>query len=115
MARAKYDPLEAAKIGVLGEKPRTPDPVQPVASETLDSQAFKSEETTKDEAPVIKTKQVLVCRAPRYRILDQIRISIDGNLCTFRKGDIIDSAGYGAEQGIARLQRQGLKVEQVKD
>jgi len=104
MARAKYDPLEAAKIGADGERPQSPP-----------SEMFRAPEPVEDlPAPVVRTKFAVPMRAPKYRVLELSRISIDGQICIFRKGDIVDSAGYGAEKGIARLISQGLKVERVQ-
>lgn len=104
MARAKYDPLEAAKIGADGEKPK--DPPSSFKNQDLDIS-----DVTVDEAPPVK---VANRPHPKYRVVATGRVSLDGQICTIPKDTVLDSAGYGGEAGIARLVAQGLKLEMVQ-
>lgn len=50
----------------------------------------------------------------RYVVMEEKRVNVGaGQFSTFKKGHVLDQAGYG-EQGIARLVGQGLKLERQK-
>ena len=107
MARAKYDPLEAAKIGADGEKPKPP------ATSFKDVDVSDLVEVVLPPRPV--PPPTVSARHPRYRVTEPGRVSFDGQICRMEIGTVLDSAGYGGEAGIARLRTQGIKLELVKD
>lgn len=103
MARTKYDPLEAAKIG-SDSKPSSPTPSFSKADD-LDVSDVEIE-----SAP---QPRPAVSASPKYRVLVAGRVSLDGQICTMPKDSVLDSAGYGGEAGIEKLRSQGLKLELV--
>lgn len=106
MARMKYDPLEAAKIGADGEKPRAPAP------------SFKSQDVDVPDIGILVAPPPPPMKHrphPRYLVLEPGRVSLDGQICSIAKGTVLDSAGYGGSEGIERLRKMGLKLEQVQD
>jgi hypothetical protein len=130
MSRTKYDPLEAAKIGADGEKPKAPAPTftppapTPARVDVSSSKAKPVEIDISDveeevtppsrPAPTPPAPMRVVPVNPRYRILEAGRVSWDGQIFTLAKGSIIDSGGYGGEPGISRLRAQGVKLEPVQ-
>jgi len=107
MARAKYDPLESAKIGSDGQKPKAPAPT----FKDVDVSDVDIEVTPPARpVPAKPTKRV-----PRYRVMANCRFSHDGQIIDVKADTIIDAAGYGGEAGVAKLLVQGLKLEMVQD
>lgn len=142
MARgAKYDPLEAAKIGVEDDTPRVAPYVPPaqratsVAVTEIEVDIEEPVPTPSSISAVVPTSIVVdgeepearpgpapgsiptatssVPPRPRYRVVEAKRISVSGQFVKMLPGRIIDSAGYGGEAGIQRLRDQGLKLELV--
>jgi hypothetical protein len=120
---AKYDPLEAAKIGVEDDTPRVAPYVPPSQRAVALAAAMAAAAVEVDvdveepEAPppaVSATPLVpIVPPRPRYRVVEAKRISVSGQIVKMLTGRILDSAGYGGEAGIQRLVDQGLKLEPV--
>jgi hypothetical protein len=116
---AKYDPLEAAKIGVEDDTPRVAPYVPPsqravALAAAMAATAVDVEETESPKPPGSATPLVpIVSPRPRYRVVEAKRISVSGQIVKMLPGRIIDSAGYGGEAGIQRLVDQGLKLEPV--
>lgn len=102
MAKAKYDPLEAAKIGADGEKAKDPPSFK---NQDID---VSDVEVSAPPAPRVTHKP-----CPKYRVTKAGRVSLDGQICTLAKDAVIDSAGYGGEAGIARIVAQGVELEVV--
>lgn len=107
MTRAKYDPLEAAKIGTdMPGNPAPPEP-QPVFSPPPAPPAPKPKvEKTRAADPVPAPAP-----RPRYKLLADKRCSIRGTMCDFKAGRVFDSAGYD----IDMLRKQGCELELVKE
>jgi hypothetical protein len=95
-SKVKLDPLEAAKLGTDAPVNQT-KPVAPVAHKPVDD--------LDDEIDSTPT------RRPRFRVTQAKRVSIRGNMCDFKEGRILDSAGYNIEV----LKAQGLQLELVKE
>jgi hypothetical protein len=103
MSKAKYDPLEAAKVAPDGGKVTKSDktfvdapPPPPTASEA--------------PKPPDQEPPAPVAPRPRYRVLEARRVSVNGQSVVMAAGRVLDSAGYGGDAGIARLVSQGLKL-----
>lgn len=92
--KVKYDPLEAAKLGTDQAKAFQPDPA-PVPAPEPDPQP----PATPPPSP-----------RPKFRVMKDFRVSIRGQVCNFKAGRVIDSAGYDVDG----LRRQGLELEEVK-
>lgn len=119
--KAKYDPLEAAKLGT--EKPAAPKAATPTKPEPpkeappkkVDSTAIEEFETPpgkarkgtgeKEATPAPPTAK------PKYRLLKDKRVSIRGMICDFKAGRVFDAAGYD----IDNLRAQGLELELIKE
>lgn len=96
--KAKYDPLEAAKLG--GEKP----PAPPAEFTTPKAEAAaKATASAADAAPPPKPKL--------YRLVEDKTTSIRGLVCNFKAGRVFSEQGYD----IAELMSKGLKLEIVKE
>lgn len=101
MSKAKYDPLEAAKVAPDGGKVTKPD------------KAF-------EDAPPLPSPPLAAPRAPesvaaipvrpKFVVTETCKVSVNGQVVTMEKGRVLDSAGYGGDAGIARLVAQGLKL-----
>jgi hypothetical protein len=94
--RAKYDPLESAKLGT--DAP----PAAKAAQGRREPDDLDEDEASPSEAPA---------RRPRYRVVKAKRVSIRGNVCDFKEDRILDSAGYDIES----LKAQGLSLELVEE
>jgi len=96
--KAKYDPLESAKLGpdVAAAKPTAKAPPGPQDVDVSDL-----------DEPV----PVQGSRRPRYRLLADKRASLAGQLIDYKAGRVFDSAGYDIDQ----LKRQGLELELVRE
>lgn len=97
--KTKYDPLEAAKLGT--------DQPQPPAAEAFSTpkaptKAKEFDVTDADPPPA---------RRPRYTLLKDKRVSIRGQICDFKAGRVIDSAGYDVDN----LRAQGCEMELIKE
>ncbi len=96
--KAKYDPLEAAKLGTTPPPATSPEFTTPKAEAKFDV----------TDAPA--TAPVAAPR-PKYRLVEDKLTSIRGLVCSFKAGRIFDSAGYNIEE----LEAKGLKLELVKE
>ncbi len=94
-SKAKYDPLEAAKLGTDNPKPEQPPAPAKVADDDVESDL---------DAPTAP-------RRARYTVKVARRVSIRGQLCNFAAGRIVDSAGYNIDQLVG----QGLELELIKE
>lgn len=94
-SKAKYDPLEAAKLGTDNPRPEQP-PAAPKGPED-DVEADLDEPAPQKRA--------------RYKVKVAKRVSIRGQLCNFAVGRVIDSAGYNVDQLVG----QGLELELIKE
>lgn len=99
MAKAKYDPLEAAKLGT--DAPSTPGE-SPFVTAASPPPPPKAPSPPAPDQPTSR---------PKYRLLESKRVSVRGQLCDFKAGRIFDSAGYDIEN----LKSQGLQLELIKE
>lgn len=97
--KAKYDPLEAAKLGT-----DAPAQQQAPTFETPKAQAAAA------PAPAVPAADLPPPR-PRYRLMESKRASVRGQICDFKAGRVFDSAGYD----IDNLKAQGLQLELIKE
>ncbi len=109
MSKAKFDPLEAAKIPVVGDVP-APAVAPPVAP-TAPTPAPEVAAAPRSKTPVVPPP--VACK--KYRVVATTRFSSQGQLTTLHAGAILDAAGYGGEPGIARMIADGIKLEAVED
>jgi hypothetical protein len=99
MARAKYDPLEASKIGTDEPPQKPPADFQTAAA---------------DRPPVPPSQGAgapAPARRPKFRVVKDARVSIRGQLCVWKAGRILDSAGYDIEH----LRATGTELEVVQE
>ncbi len=106
MAKTKYDPLEAAKIGADGEKAKDPPAFKNPDLDLSDVEATP---------PATPRAKLAHKPHPKFRVTAPGRVSVSGQICDMKKGDVIDSAGYGGEAGVEKLVNQGLKLELIQD
>lgn len=81
-----YDPIEAAKMSVMGPDPQPPDWVAP---------------------PPIKAFPVEVPPARRCRVREDRLVSLGGNYVKLRAGDWMTDSGHGREV-VDRLLETGI-------
>lgn len=93
---AKYDPLEAAKLGT------TPAPSEPASAE---ASAPPVAEVELEDAEATPSPH------KRYLVKTDCRVSINGNQHPWKAGRVVDSAGYDIEKLLA----QGVPLEQIKE
>ena len=92
-AKAKFDPLEAAKLGTDAPAP-PPAPVAPVPQ----------------PAPAAAKPAGAPAGRPKYVVTAPARVSVRGAVVDFKVGRVIDSAGYDVEM----LRAHGVKLERVE-
>lgn len=56
---------------------------------------------------------VVVAPSPKFRVKSNCRASFFGQAVSFKKDDILDQSGYGAD-GIRRLIESGADLEEIK-
>lgn len=95
MARKRLSEEEEAVLASLDASP-TPEEI------TANVTALPP--TIVATAPVVQRR--------RYRVLKDVTFSFFGQITSFRMGDVIEEAGYGAE-GITRLLDSGVPLEEV--
>lgn len=99
----KADPLEAAKI----QRPGTEAPQQVLAVAPVKVAA---------PPPPVVAAGPPPPRWPRYRVkASRFIASPAGHLTHLMVGEIVDSAGYGGEKGIASLREQGAELEKIEE
>lgn len=112
--KAKYDPLEAAKLGTDKPAPKPPVKVE-APPKKVDSTAIEEFETPAPGVPRKGTGEKEPAAPPppkpKYRLLKDKRVSIRGMICDFKAGRVFDSAGYD----IDNLKAQGLELELIKE
>jgi len=100
MSKAKYDPLEAAKVPVAGDVPEPKEDAPPAPKPAIDQRKAQAASA----APAAKI----------YRVLEFKKLGIWGQLVYLNVGDELSEAGYGGPDGIAKLVAQGVKLELVR-
>lgn len=110
MSKAKFDPLEAAKLSSDGFKET------PAAPATSDKSAV-APAAAKAPSPssVASPPAAVALPKVKYRVLEAKRISVSGQLVDMLAGRVIDPAGYGGQAGIDRLTSQGLKLDRFEE
>lgn len=111
--RAKYDPLEAAKLAAEGG-PAAPKTQAPAAKEAAAPSEVKTPSSA-PTAPMAPATAAAPSKKIKYRVVQDKRVSVSGMLCDWKAGRVIDPAGYGGDAGIQRLKDQGLILEQIEE
>jgi hypothetical protein len=117
--KAKFDPLEAAKLSSDGFK-ETPAATAPVTSPAPKAPSTPAAAPTAKgvPSPSVASPPAAVAPPPKkvkYRVLEAKRVSCSGQLIKMLPGRVIDPAGYGGEAGIAKLRGQGLKLDRFEE
>lgn len=97
--KAKYDPLEAAKLGTDSAAPAASAPITTPQPSPAKAKDFD----VSDVKPA--------ARRPRFRLLKDKRVSIRGQMCDWKAGRIVDSAGYD----IDNVKSQGAELELIEE
>jgi hypothetical protein len=106
MPKAKFDPLENAKVT---DQTMAQDDAALAKSEWSQPAAEPDSDLEPPEAPALPTEPP----APKvlFEVTADQRISLGGGqVHLFKVGTILDAAGYGGEEGIEKL---GLKLRRI--
>lgn len=105
MSKAKYDPLEAAKLTAENTAaPKTPAPATVAASSSPASSSPPSTPMATANEAALSPKRTL------YRVKEARQVSVRGQLVKMQAGRMIDPAGYDVD----KLAAQGLVMEPVE-
>lgn len=88
-----------------------PEPTSPETPASLAAEA--APEPAQAHAPALAAQVAKELKRRRFRVLKSKSFSWYGSMTGVSAGDIIDEAGYGGPDGIARLKDAGVELEEV--